>query len=107
MTLPLPIQSYFNADRNGDPAALLDTFLPDAAVKDEGQTHIGKDSIGTWWRAAKARYQHVIEPLGAENESGATRVRAQVAGNFSGSPAMLTFSFRLSGGQIKELEIAP
>jgi hypothetical protein len=34
-----------------------------------------------------------------------TKVRARVTGQFPGSPAMLTFVFRLEGEQITRLEI--
>jgi hypothetical protein len=37
--------------------------------------------------------------------AGKTVVRARVSGNFPGSPAMLTFTFGLTGDRISELEI--
>ncbi|MBO6634777.1 MAG: nuclear transport factor 2 family protein [Parvibaculum sp.] len=105
--MPSPIEAYFEADMSEDPQALLRAFAPDAVVKDEGETHAGRDAIEAWWRAAKVQYQPVVEPLDLEERDDTVRVRSQVTGNFPGSPVMLTFTFRLAGDRIAELEIAP
>jgi ketosteroid isomerase-like protein len=105
MNLPFPIQTYFDADRGGDSDALVHAFAPDAVIKDEGQSHTGRQAIGTWWRDVKTRYRHVIEPLEVAGNGDLTKVRARVTGQFPGSPAMLTFAFQLEGDQITGLEI--
>jgi hypothetical protein len=105
MNLPSPIQTYFDADKGGDGEALIHVFAPDAVVRDEGQSHAGHPAIVAWWRDVKTRYRHVIEPLEVAGKDDLTKVRARVTGQFPGSPAMLTFAFRLEGEQIKHLEI--
>ena len=95
MNLPSPIQAYFDADESNDGEALIHAFAPDAVVDDEGQSHTGRQAIGAWWREAKAKYQPVIEPLETDEQDEAINVRARVTGQFPGSPAMLTFAFRL------------
>ena len=105
MNLPAPIQAYFDADRSHDGQALVHAFAPDAVLKDEGQTHVGRQAIDAWWHKAKAKYQHVVEPLEIANKDDVTNVRARVTGQFPGSPAVLTFAFRLKGDQIAALEI--
>ncbi|MDQ0314999.1 nuclear transport factor 2 family protein [Amorphus orientalis] len=105
MNLPQPIETYFNADSRNDAEAVLQVFLTDAIVKDEGKTHRGCQEIEAWWRAAKAQYQPVAKPLDCTNEHDEYRVRAQVTGNFPGSPAVLTFAFRLEHNWITRLEI--
>ena len=105
MNLPFPIQTYFDADRRSDGAALVHAFSPDAVVTDEGQTHAGRQAIDAWWRGGKTRYQHVIEPLEAAGQGDVRNVRARVTGQFPGSPAVLTFAFRLEGDQITGLEV--
>jgi len=105
MKLPAPVQTYFDADNSAGDAAPRSAFAPDAIVKDEGKTHVGRDAIEAWWRAAKAQYQHTAEPCGILEERGLTIVRAKVTGRFPGSPALLTFAFRLEDGQIAALEI--
>jgi len=105
MNLPPPIEAYFAADREGDRQALLGCFRPDAVVTDEGRVHAGRGEIDAWWRAAKAKYKHHLEPLDWSETDGAARVRARVSGDFPGSPAELTFAFRRQDGRIVALEI--
>lgn len=105
MILPPPIQAYFDADRCDDGAALVAAFAVDAVVKDEGRAHIGRRAIEAWRRAAKRRYQPVVEPVEWTEAHDLHRVRARVAGNFPGSPATLTFAFRLREDRIASLEI--
>lgn len=105
MTLPAPIQAYFDADRREDDEALTRAFTPDAVVEDEGGTHAGHPAIGRWWRETKERYRAVVEPVEAQESGELTTVRARVTGRFPGSPATLTFRFRRDGEQITRLEI--
>lgn len=105
MTLPTPILAYFVADRRNDGAALVDAFAPDAVVRDEGQSHVGREAIHAWWRAAKARYRHVVEPLEAGEKGDVVEVLGKVTGQFPGSPAMMTFAFRVKSDRIAGLEI--
>jgi len=105
MALPSPIQTYFEADMAGDSGAPGRAFAPDAVVRDEGETHVGVAAIDAWWRAAKAKYQHAAEPLEFDARDDVTSVRARVTGQFPGSPATLTFAFRLAGDRIAAMEI--
>jgi hypothetical protein len=106
MNLPSSIQTYFDAGKSNDGEALIDAFVPDAVVKDEGHSHAGRQGIDAWWHDVKARYRHVIEPLDvAEEKDHVVRVRTKVTGQFPGSPVTLTFAFRLEGNQIASLEI--
>lgn len=105
MHLPTPIRTYFTAQAPQDGDALAAAFAPDAIVFDEGQTHRGPDQIRQWWLAAKGKYRHHADPVDAAEQGGKTVVRARVSGDFPGSPAMLTFTFGLSGDRITALEI--
>jgi ketosteroid isomerase-like protein len=105
MTLHQVVQAYFEADARNDGDALPQVFAPNAVVHDENMSHRGLPEIKEWWREAKAKYQHVTEPLEASEADGVMRVRARVSGNFPGSPAMLTFAFHLDGDRIVDLEI--
>ncbi|MFP5512341.1 MAG: nuclear transport factor 2 family protein [Alphaproteobacteria bacterium] len=87
--------------------ALIDAFAPDAIVKDEGGTYAGREAIGAWWRAAKAKYRHVIEPLEVTESGDIANVFAKVTGTFPGSPVTMSFAFRVDGGRIAGLEIIP
>lgn len=105
MHLNPSIQAYFEADSRGDVEAVIQTFAPHAVVSDEGRSYAGRQAIGSWWREAKTKYQHVIEPFRARGEGDLAEVRARVTGQFPGSPTTMTFAFRLEGGQIAGLEI--
>jgi hypothetical protein len=107
MILPAPIRAFFDADADADSAGAspLGAFAQRAVVRDEGKTHTGHDAIDAWWRGAKAQYRHTAEPLDAAEVDGRTRVRARVTGDFPGSPANLTFAFKVEDGLITALEI--
>ena len=105
MNLPPAIQTYFDADKSSDREALLRAFAPDAVVVDEGQSHAGHAAIDAWWRNVKTKFEHVLEPLEISETDGAAKVRVKVTGQFPGSPVLLTFAIRLSGGQITRLDI--
>jgi ketosteroid isomerase-like protein len=105
MQMPEPIQNYFDADRRSDAEALVVPFAQDALVKDEGASYRGADEIGAWWRDAKQQYDHRAEPFEVTAAAGRVRIRAKVSGKFPGSPATLTYYFRLEGDRIAELEI--
>lgn len=105
MKLPAPIQTYFSSQSPDDGAALAAAFAPDAVVHDEGHVHRGPDEIRVWWQAAKARYRHSAEPLELAEVAGKAVVRARVSGDFPGSPAVLTFTFGLTGDRITDLQI--
>lgn len=105
MQLPQTIQSYFAADRKNNCEALLECFAPDATVHDEGRTHSGRYAIGSWWEHSKAKYRHTAEPFEAVTDQHGAKVLARVTGEFPGSPANLTYAFRLSDEKIVALEI--
>ena len=105
MNLLSPIQAYFAADERSDGEALIQAFTADAIVKDEGRTYAGHQAIGAWWRETKDTYQTVLEPLEVGNEDAVTTVRARVTGQSPGSPAMISFMFRLNGDRISRLDI--
>ena len=104
MKLPSPIRAYFDADKSNEGVALVHAFAHDAVVNDEGRSYAGRQAIGAWWREAKTKYQHVIEPFEMREVDDVTKVRA---GNqqFQGSPATITFAFRLKEDQITSLDI--
>lgn len=105
MNLPSPIEAFFQANSRLDADAMLAPFAGDAIARDEGEIHRGAAAIGAWIRKSSVAVAAVAKPRSVESEGGSHRVAAEVSGNFPGSPIMLDFSFRLSGGRIAELEI--
>lgn len=106
MKLPAPIQAYFDADKGAADAAPTGSFAADATVADEGHTHVGPAAIEAWWLESKAKYRATAEPCDIREEQDRTVVRAKVTGEFPGSPAVLTFAFRLTEGRLMDEQIA-
>ena len=87
--LPAPIAGYFAAENSDDAEALTACFSPDAVVRDEGRRIQGIAAIKTWKREGKAKYQHKITVIAAD-ETGE-----------------LAFAFVLKDGMIAALEVRP
>jgi len=105
LDLPEAIELYFTAENREDAGILPHCFAPDAVVYDEGRSIEGLPAIAEWNAAAKAKYQHSIEPLSTAPRDGKIVVTAKVSGNFPGSPVALEFAFGLRDRLISTLEI--
>ncbi|WP_353119210.1 nuclear transport factor 2 family protein [Nitratidesulfovibrio sp.] len=107
MTLNLPpaIAGYFAAANAHDGAAMVRHFAPDALVIDEQRERNGHAAIREWEEETYTQFHPRIEPQSVESYADETRVMGTVSGNFPGSPVVLRFVFRLSGGLITRLEI--
>lgn len=105
--LPEALSAYFEAERTGDAARLAACFAPEGRVLDEGRHHTGPAAVQAWMQAAKARYQHVAQPLRWQREGQVVTVVARVSGHFPGSPLELAHVFELGDDGIRSLEIHP
>ena len=104
--LPDTLRRYFAAQNRHDVEAMAECFAPDAGVRDEGHTYIGREAIRRWKVETIAKYGIRIEPLTATDQAGTLTVTARVTGNFPGSPADLMYDFALDGsGLIGRLAI--
>lgn len=103
LTLPAPVAAYFAAEH--DPEALASCFTSQAVIKDDGHTYSGLDAIRSFLAEASAKYNATSVPFAMEWEDGLQVVRANVTGNFPGSPIELSYRFRLEDGLIASLEI--
>jgi hypothetical protein len=103
LTLPEPIAAYFAAEHK--PEALAHCFTAQAVMKDDGHTYTGINAIKAFMAAASAKYSATAVPFALDREDGLQVVRAQVTGNFPGSPVDLSYRFRLERGLIASLEI--
>ena len=103
LNLPEPIAAYFAAERNPD--ALVRCFTTQAVMKDDGHTYTGINAIKAFMAEASARYSATSVPFALDREGGSQCVRADVTGNFPGSPVVLSYRFRLERGLIASLEI--
>ncbi|MFO1024336.1 MAG: nuclear transport factor 2 family protein [Acetobacteraceae bacterium] len=105
MQLPDSVKAFFDANLQDGPEVLKAAFLDHAVVRDERTTREGLPAIRAWWTAARQKYRHTAMPIEMTGTGDAISVRAVVTGQFPGSPATLTYTFRLHDQKIAELEI--
>lgn len=104
--LPDNLLRYFDAQNDHDADRMTACFAPEAEVRDEGHTYVGRDAIRKWKVETIAKYGISIEPLSATDGVGTLTLVARVTGNFPGSPANLTYDFVFDGsGLIRRLAI--
>lgn len=103
MNLPDVITELVQAQNNFDSTAYANCFTETAVVFDEGKTHNGRTEIKSWIEKANKKYQATMEPLDySETEH---TLKAEVSGNFPGSPAILTYYYEFEDGLIRSLKI--
>jgi hypothetical protein len=103
--LPGPIDLYVKSENAGDANALSECFAANATVHDEHHTYRGLAAIQEWKVEAKRKYGHTVVPLDVTQRDGKTILKAELTGNFPGSPVTLDFSFVLERGKIVSLDI--
>jgi hypothetical protein len=103
--LPDPVEHYVRIANSGTVEAASECFAPDATVYDEGQTYEGVTAIKNWMTATKKKYGHTITPLEIVERGGRSVLKARLAGSFPGSPITVNFTFVLTAGKIRSLEI--
>lgn len=102
---PKSILDYYEAKNRHDLDGMIAPFAADAVVYDEKKTYEGRAAIRAWMEETTRKYAVTVEPETADDEGEALAVRAMVSGNFPGSPARLTYRFRLRGNEIAGLSI--
>ena len=99
MKLPNAIQTYFDAERsNADGEAPMDAFAPDAVVRDEGETYIGRAAIeggvvtDTEWEQARVKIDDVLSGAFPEEllSSNLSELRKQYAQTKSNAESLAT-----------------
>ncbi|MDQ6853834.1 MAG: nuclear transport factor 2 family protein [Actinomycetota bacterium] len=106
--LPDVIRRYQDAHDRHDTETALATFTPDARVIDEEHEHKGTDDIRHWLRTAATEFTYTRTLVTADAlEAKTWLVVNHLEGDFPGGVVDLRYRFRLSGGLISELVIAP
>ncbi|WP_273209006.1 nuclear transport factor 2 family protein [Runella zeae] len=103
MNLPKVITQLVNAQDNFDSTAYSNCFTDTAIVFDEGKTYNGKKEIKNWIEKANTEYQVTMKPL--EYSAAKRELKAEVSGNFPGSPLVLTYHYEFEDGLIQSLKI--
>ena len=103
MNLPKVIADLAEAQHNFDSESYANCFSEAAIVFDEGKNHKGRKEIQQWITKANKEFQTVMKPL--EYSKTEEILKAEVSGNFPGSPIVLSYHFKLNGGLIESLKI--
>lgn len=103
MNLPKVITDLVEKQNRFDSAGYARCFSETAVVFDEGKTHTGRKEIEQWIKKANNDYQAIMKPLAySENEE---ILKAEVSGNFPGSPIVMSYDLTLKDGLIQSLKI--
>lgn len=103
MNLPIVISDLVKAQNNFDSTAYANCFKETAVVFDERKTYKGKKEIKNWIEKAQNVYEVTMKPL--DYSEAKHTLDAEISGNFSGSPLVLTYKFELKDSQIQSLKI--
>ncbi len=103
MNLPKVIADLAEAQHNFDGESYANCFSEAAIVFDEGKNHKGRKEIQQWITKANEEFQTVMKPL--EYSETEEILKAEVSGNFPGSPIILSYHFKLNDGLIESLKI--
>ena len=97
------INRYFDLAPLSDTDAYFALFDADAIVEDEGHEHHGLDAIRAW-RSEVPMVSYEVRDI--RSDDGKHVARAQIAGDFPGSPVELDFYFTFTADErIKFLAI--
>ena len=103
--LPSPIDAYVRAENSGDVEAMSDCFAPYATVRDENLYIEGLPAIKAWRAKMKQAHDHTVTPLEFRTADGQATLKAELSGNFPGSPVTTNFHFVLVNDYIASLQI--
>lgn len=103
MNLPNVIADLAKAQNNQNSLEYANCFADTAVVFDEGKTYSGKKEIQQWIEKANQQYQTLMKPI--EYWEKEEVLKAEISGNFPGSPLVLAYHFQLNNGLIESLKI--
>ncbi len=103
MNLPKVVADLVKTQNNFDSVAYANCFSETAVVFDEGKTHNGRKEIESWIEKANNEYQATMKPL--EYSTKEEILRAEVSGNFPGSPIVLSYHLEIADELIQSLKI--
>ena len=103
MNLPKVVEELVRTQNNFDSVAYATCFTETAVVFDEGKTHNGRKEIEKWIDKANKDYQATMKPLEYSTEEGI--LKAEVSGNFPGSPIVLSYHLEIADELIRSLKV--
>lgn len=103
MDIPKVLTELVKAQDNFDSTSYADCFTETAVVVDEGKTYNGKKEIKSWIEIANKEYQVTMKPI--EYSKTTEILKAEVSGNFPGSPVILFYNLNFKNELIQSLRI--
>jgi len=103
MNLPKVVADLIKEQNNFDSVAYANCFSETAVVFDEDKTHNGRKEIENWIEKANKDYQATMKPLEYSNTEEI--LKAEVSGNFPGSPIVMSYHLKLKDELIQSLKI--
>lgn len=104
MNLPNIVTELIKAQNNFDSLAYASCFSETAIVVDEGNTYKGRTEIMNWIDRANQQYRAIMKPI--EFYEAENTLKAEITGDFPGSPAVLSYRFSFTGALIQSLKIS-
>ena len=105
INLPPVIAALVKAQDNYDSVAYANCFSEMAVVVDEGKTYTGRKEIKQWIEKANNEFKTVMKATRYTETEDTSVLTAMVSGSFEGSPVVLNYHFRWSGGLIQSLQV--
>lgn len=103
--MPRPIDTYVRAENSGDVEAMSECFAPYATVRDEERFYEGIPAIKAWRARTKRKYYDTVTPIEISTSDIGAVLKAQLSGDFPGSPVTANFHFVLQNDRIASLQI--
>ncbi|WP_116790735.1 nuclear transport factor 2 family protein [Flavobacterium psychrotrophum] len=105
MNLPKTVTNLVTTQNSFDSTAYANCFSETAVVFDEGKTHNGRKEIEHWIAEANERYKATMKPISFEEKETESILKAEVSGNFDGSPIVLSYHLEIADELIQSLKI--
>lgn len=105
MNLPKVVADLVETQNNFDSVAYANCFSETAIVFDEGKTHNGRKEIEHWIAGSNERYKATMKPVAFEGKETESLLKAEISGDFAGSPIVLTYHLAIADELIQSLKI--
>lgn len=105
MNLPNVIARLIATQNSFDSVAYAQCFSETAVVVDEGKTHQGRPAIEEWIADSNERYRATMKPVDFEEKESESVLKAEVSGNFPGSPLVLSYHLVIADELIQSLKV--
>jgi ketosteroid isomerase-like protein len=98
---------FVDAKNNEDVSAFLECFSPESVVRDTGENEVleGLEAIRSWGEKIFQTYKLTTAPISLSDEGSGVLFKANVSGDFEGSPIVFSYRFSFENSRILELVI--